>query len=181
MSVATRWRAAHDIILSSPAFRADKDLQKIETVDMLDVWDDYSRILERDHDDESRRLRKEYIRRCRKAREGFKSLMAEMASGELTRSSRWRGTYRKIKSEPRFEALLGLPGSTPLDLWMDAVDDWAEEADRATEKIERALSREGKEIKADTTWAAFEEMVKDVSMDSQIDLKLRREAYDLVG
>lgn len=181
ISVSTRWRAAHDIILSSPSWRADPNLQKIDTIDMLGVYDDYSRQLEQEHEEESRRYRIETIRRARKGREGFKALLHELKdAGELTRLSNWKETLPKIKEDERYTGLLGLPGSTPLDLWMDIVDDMSEEAERTAEKIEKALAKEEKGLKLETTFEEFEGLVKEVHMESQIDAKLRRVVYDIV-
>jgi pre-mRNA-processing factor 40 len=180
ITVSTRWRAAHDMIVSAPTFKEDPGLQQIETIDILGVYDDYARQLEREHDDESRRLRIETARKARKAREGFKALLAEMvASGELTRSSKWKDFVKRLKEEPAYQSLLGMPGSSPLDLWMDAVDDLAEETERAAEKIQKGLS--GKEMTAETTLEEYEQWIKDAHMDTQIDSKLRKDVYDLVS
>ena len=181
ISVSTRWRAAHEIILSSPSWRADPQLQKIDTIDMLGVYDDYSRQLEQEHEEDSRRHRIESIRRARKAREGFKALLNELqSSGEVTRLSKWKDSVPKIKDDERYSALLGMPGSTPLELWMDLVDDMGEEAERAAEKIERALAKEDKSIKLETTFVEFESLVKELHMDAQIDDKLRGDVFDMV-
>jgi pre-mRNA-processing factor 40 len=170
------------MIVSSPKFRDDPDLQQIDTVDILNVYDDYSRQLEKEHDDESRRYRTETARKARKAREGFNTLLSDMVEkGELTRLSKWKDTVKKIREEERYQALLGMPGSSPLDLWMDAVDDLGEETERAAEKIEKAIEGIGKQVRLETSKDDFEELVKEAHMDAQIELKLRREVYDLVG
>ena len=149
---------------------------------MLGVYDDYSRQLEQEHEEESRRHRIDTIRRARKAREEFKALLHELKyREELNRLSKWKETLPKIRDDERYYALLGLRGSSPLDLWMDAVDDMGEELERAAEKIERALAKEEKGIKLETTWEEYEGLVRDVHMDSQIDVKLRKEVFDMVG
>ncbi|WVF65736.1 hypothetical protein IAT40_000468 [Kwoniella sp. CBS 6097] len=181
ISVSTRWRGAHDLIVSSPEFKADTSLQKIETIDMMNVYDEYARQLELEHEEESRKLRIENIRKARKAREGFKALLHEMQSkGQLTRTSKWKDTYKQVKSDERYIALSGIQGSSPLDLWMDAVDDLGEETERAAEKIQRALSKEDKEIKINTTLEEMEGWLKEIHMDTQIEEQLRKEVYDLV-
>jgi pre-mRNA-processing factor 40 len=62
---------------------------------------------------------------------------------------------------------------------MDAVDDLAEETERAAEKIQKGLS--GKEMTAETTLEEYEQWIKDAHMDTQIDSKLRKDVYDLVS
>lgn len=179
ITVSTTWRSAHNLILASPGFKGDKELSQIETVDMLVVYDEYMRQLEAEHEDEEKRLRTEQYRRYRKAREGFKGLLSDLeAKGQLKRNSKWRDTLRIIKDEERYTNLLGLPGSTALELWMDAVDDLSEEIDRATAKLENGI--EAGKIKSTTTFDEFEQWVKEAHLDSQVEPKLRKEAYEVI-
>lgn len=54
----------------------------------------------------------------RKAREGFQALLADLHDkGKLTSMSLWSELYPVIRSDPRFNNMLGQPGSTPLDLF----------------------------------------------------------------
>lgn len=182
VSVSTRWRAAHDVILSAPAFRADEDLQQIETIDILGVWDDYSRQLEAEHETESRRLKVEQARKARKAREGFVALLHELkADGTMTRRTKWKEIYPKIREDERYLNLLGMTGSSPLDLWMDMADDLAEESERAAEKVEKGLKGIEKEIKLDTAEEEYNSWIKEAGLESQIEERLRKDVYDLVS
>ncbi|WVQ76586.1 hypothetical protein IAR50_006258 [Cryptococcus sp. DSM 104548] len=181
ITVSTRWRAAHDLIISSPAFRADPNLQQASVLDMIKVYEDYAYKLEQEHKEESRKLRIEDVRRARKAREGYKALLKELEEkGDLKRTSKWRDTYPMIKADPRYEALLGLPGSSPLELWMDAIDDLSEEVSRAAEKIEHAFGKVGKEFGKGTTWEEFESWCHDTHMEQQILGRLRKEVFTLL-
>jgi len=178
ITVATTWRAAHNLILAAPAFKENHELAQIESVDMLSVFDDYMRQLEQEQEEEVKRYRQEQVRRVRKARDGFKALLSELeAKGELKRNSKWKETLPKIKSDERYKAMLGLPGSSAMDLWMDAVDDLDEEIDRAAAKLEKGIVGE---IKVDTTFEQFEKLVKEAGLDSQVDSKLRKAAYELI-
>ena len=170
------------MILSAPAFRTDEDLQQIETIDILNVWDDYSRQLEAEHETESRRLKVEQARKARKAREGFVALLHEMkADGTLTRTTKWKEVYPKIRDDERYSNLLGLNGSSPLDLWMDMVDDLAEESERAAEKVEKGFKGIEKEIKLDTTEDEYLAWIKEAGLEGQIDERLRKDVYALVS
>ncbi|WWC64207.1 uncharacterized protein I303_106815 [Kwoniella dejecticola CBS 10117] len=181
ISVSTRWRAAHDLIVSSETFKEDTDLQKIETVDMIQVYDVYSRQLEMEHEEESKRLRIENIRKARKAREGFKLLLTELQDqGHFNRLTKFKEIYPKIKVDERYNALLGLQGSNPLDLFMDHIDDLNEEVERSAEKLQRALSKEEKEIKLETTFDELETWIKDAKIENQFEGRVRKEVYDLI-
>lgn len=178
LNVSTRWRAAHEIILGAPAFRQNPEMQKIETIDILTVWEEYSRRLEQEHETESKRLRIERVRKARKAREGFVALLHELKhDGILTRQSKWKELYPRIKKDERYEALLGMQGSSPLDLWMDVVDDMQDEVERGAEKVEQALKQQQKVVEIETKWEEVEQWIKDVAMDD----KLKRDVYDFVS
>ena len=140
INIGTRWRQAHDLVVSSDSFKSDEELQKIDTIDMMGVYDEYMRQLESGQEDEARRYRLKMARAARKARDGFRALMHEMAEkGELTMESKWKEVHERIKDDERYLALLGQPGSGPLELWMDAVDDLAEETYGAAEKLDKAF------------------------------------------
>lgn len=182
ITVSTRWRQAHDLIVSSEAFKADTDLEKIDTVDILDVYDGYARDLEKEHEEESRKYRISRVREARKARDGFKDLLHELREkGELTGAAKWKDHYPSIKSDERYLNLLGKTGSNPLELWMDAVDDLNEETERAAEKIQRGFSGISATVNADTSLEQFELWVKEAHMDTMIDLKLRKEVHRFVS
>lgn len=178
LNVGTRWRAAHEVILAAPAFRNDTQLQKIETLDILTVWDNYSRQIEQEHETESKRLRIDRVRKGRKAREAFEALLHELRrDGVLTRQSKWKDLYPRIKKDERYENLLGMQGSSPLDLWMDAVDDMQVDVERAAEKVQQALRRGEKVLTADTKVDEFEGWVKEVDMEN----KLKNDVFAFVS
>lgn len=178
LNVGTRWRAAHEVILAAPAFRNDSQLQTIETIDILNVWETYSRQLEQEHETESRRVRIDRVRKGRKAREGFIALLHELKhDGLLTRQTKWKDLYPKIKKDERYENLLGLQGSSPLDLWMDVVDDMQDEVERAADKVTVALKRDQKVLNVDTKLEEYLKWVEDVKLDD----KAKKEAYDFVS
>lgn len=176
ITVTTRWRVGHDIILRSDAFRTDQQLQKMETLDILNVFDEYTRQLEKEFEETAHKARVEQRRRARKARDGFKALLYELKEkGELTRTSKWKETLPKFRSDERYTDLLGQPGSSPLDLWMDAVDDLQIEAEDRTAKIESALKSE---VKIETTLYEFLAMCTEAQVTEDEDL--RKEAFDVI-
>ncbi|TXT13587.1 hypothetical protein VHUM_00954 [Vanrija humicola] len=178
ITVTTRWRDAHGIITRSDAFRANADLKSVETLDILNVYDDYSKQLEKEFNEESKRLKTEYRRRARKARDAFKELLKELKDkGELTRKTKWKETLPKIKEDERFTNLVGLPGSTPLDLWMDAVDDLQIAAEEVTAKIEERLSAP---VKLETTEEEFAKLYEESQLGNEFTPEERKDALDVI-
>jgi pre-mRNA-processing factor 40 len=72
VDVVTRWKAAHQLVLESEEYKLDPDLQKLPTLDILLAFEDYSRVREREYEEQMRRAQVEKTRRERKAREAFK-------------------------------------------------------------------------------------------------------------
>jgi len=166
------------MILAAPSFRQNHELQKIETIDILTVWDDYSRQLEQEHEQENKRVRIERVRKARKAREGFVALLHELKhDGHLTRQSKWKDLYPRIRKDERYENLLGMQGSSPLDLWMDVVDDMQDEVERGAEKVEQFLKQGQKVVEIETKWDEFEGWTADLTMEP----KLKRDVFDFVS
>lgn len=60
------------MILDSDDWKDDDELQKLPTLDILLAFEDYSRLCERDFEDQMRRSQVEKTRRERKVRQGFK-------------------------------------------------------------------------------------------------------------
>ena len=72
VDVVTRWRTAHSLVLESQEWKHDLELQKLPTLDILLAFEDYSRVREREYEDQMRKTQVEKIRKERKAREAFK-------------------------------------------------------------------------------------------------------------
>ncbi|KAF7316925.1 hypothetical protein HMN09_00426700 [Mycena chlorophos] len=158
VDVVTRWRDAQDRLLKSSAWRDDAELQKLPTLDILLAFEDYSRVREREYEEQMRRTQVEKTRKERKTREAFKSVLEELAaSGQIKARTKWKDVYPLFKSDERYLNMLGNPGSNPLELFWDAVDALdqalekkiaiAEEAIERYNKGEAAKQAEGEDVK----------------------------------
>lgn len=178
ISVTTKWRAAHDVIVRSAAFKDDPRVGKMETIDMLNVFDTHMAALEREHKEESARLAKEHKRRARKARDAFKELLRELREqGKLHRRAKWKDVFPDLKKDERYDALLGLPGSSALELWMDFVDDLQVEAEERAARIENELPK-GR-VALDTTAEQFDALCREAGIEASDEA--RQEAFDVVS
>lgn len=72
VDVLTRWRKAHEMVVESEEWKSDEELRKLPTLDILLAFEDYSRVKEREFEEQMRRTQVEKIRSERKAREAFK-------------------------------------------------------------------------------------------------------------
>ncbi|KLO11520.1 hypothetical protein SCHPADRAFT_905943 [Schizopora paradoxa] len=142
IDVLTRWRDAHAMLVNSEEWAMDEDLQNLPSLDILLAFEDYSRVREREYEDQTRKDRVEKRRKERKAREGFKALLQELVdNGKLKAKSKWKDLYPSFKDDERYLNLLGSPGSNPIELFWDLVDRLDQEFDVKVEVVEDAIKR----------------------------------------
>jgi pre-mRNA-processing factor 40 len=72
VDVVTRWKTAHQLVTESEEYTVDPELRKLPTLDVLLAFEDYSRVREREYEEQMRRAQVEKTRKERKAREAFK-------------------------------------------------------------------------------------------------------------
>ncbi|KAF8909298.1 pre-mRNA-processing protein prp40 [Gymnopilus junonius] len=165
VDVVTRWRQAHEMLTESEEWRSDPELRKLPTLDILLAFEDYSRVREREYEEQMRRAQVEKTRKERKAREAFKGLLEELTqSGILKARTKWKQIYPLFKDDNRYLDMLGYPGSNPLELFWDAVDVLDQKLDAKVVIVEDAIKRhnarigdnkEKSEDKMDVTEAPF--------------------------
>ncbi|KAG6833234.1 hypothetical protein H0H87_009855 [Tephrocybe sp. NHM501043] len=142
VDVVTRWRQAHNMVLDSQDWKMDAELRKLPTLDILLAFEDYSRVREREYEDQMRKAQVEKTRRERKGREAFKDLLQDLVdSGEIKARTKWKEVYPKFANDERYLSMLGNPGSNPLELFWDVVDVLDQELDRKIAIVDAAFER----------------------------------------
>uniref|UniRef100_A0A8W7PFF6 WW domain-containing protein n=1 Tax=Anopheles coluzzii TaxID=1518534 RepID=A0A8W7PFF6_ANOCL len=114
----TTWSEAQVMLLDNASFKNDVNLLGMDKEDALIVFEEHIRGLEREEDEEKEREKKRLKRQQRKNRDQFLALLDTLhEEGKLTSMSLWVELYPLISADLRFSAMLGQPGSTPLDLF----------------------------------------------------------------
>ncbi|ETW78861.1 hypothetical protein HETIRDRAFT_435469 [Heterobasidion irregulare TC 32-1] len=150
VDVLTRWRDAHSLVLESEQWRDDEDLQTLPNLDILLAFEDYSRVQEREFEEQMRRTQVEKTRKERKAREGFKGLLKDLvAAGRITARSKWKSVYPLFSTDTRYLDLLGKPGSNPIELFWDIVDELDQQLDSKIAIAESAIRRHNVKLEAE--------------------------------
>ena len=149
VDVFTRWRTTLDWFLTSQERESDKELQMLPLLDALLAFEDYSRVCEREFEEKMRREQVEKTRTERKARETFKDLLLDLRdSGEIKARSKWKSVYPAFQNDERYLNLLGNPGSNPLELFWDVVDNLDLELDAKISYVEDAIHIYNKNVEA---------------------------------
>ncbi|KAL1741566.1 hypothetical protein HDZ31DRAFT_66786 [Schizophyllum fasciatum] len=165
IDVLTRWRTAHKLLLDCDAWKEDPELQKLPSLDILLAFEDYARVTEREFEEQTRRAQVEKTRKERKAREAFKALLQELVdNGSIRARSKWKEVYPSFKDDERYLGMLGNPGSNPLELFWDRVDELDQVLDKKMEVTDAALRRHAaqadKEVKKEDDVKKEDEDVK---------------------
>ncbi|KAJ2449116.1 U1 snRNP protein [Coemansia sp. RSA 2336] len=172
LPVSTRWKDVKERLLEKfgdrlmPILRVESD-QSVpmdtlhyfsESTDpelglsVLDFMDVYEQIIAdaEKRDLSQRKQEKDLLfRQQRLNREKFQQLLKEH-SDQFTPSSTWSEFYPQIKHDPRYLAMLGQPGSTPLDLFWDTIELLSDEFYNERKRLELLMHDNKFSMQVDT-------------------------------
>ncbi|KAJ4352873.1 U1 snRNP protein [Ascochyta clinopodiicola] len=119
----TRWQTAEAKLEQKDEFNSEK-FQTLTRMDVLNQFERHIRQLQRDHNDRVQAERRVKHRVERKNRDAFMTLLNELRdSGKLRYGTKWKDIHSLIENEPRYTAMLGQSGSSPVDLFWDALEE----------------------------------------------------------
>ena len=120
----TRWSEAQEMIQSNERIKSDDKFKALTKSDILTCFENHIKSLERTFNDVRQQQKAAKFRRERHNREQYLELLRELKSqGKIKTGSKWMDIFPQIENEPRYTAMLGQPGSTPLDLFWDMVEE----------------------------------------------------------
>ncbi|XP_063235647.1 pre-mRNA-processing factor 40 homolog A isoform X2 [Bacillus rossius redtenbacheri] len=156
----TTWQEAQQMLLDNQTFSDDANLLGMDKEDALVVFEDHIRELEKE-DEEEKEIEKKRVKRLqRKNRDSFVMLLDELhEQGKLTSMSLWVELYPIISVDLRFSAMLGQPGSTPLDLFKFYVEDLKSRFHDEKKIIKEILKEKGFEVQVNTSFEEFATVV----------------------
>lgn len=119
----TRWHTAEEKLGSSDEFNTEK-FQSLTKMDVLNQFEKHIRQLQREYNNRVQADRAKKHRVERKNRDAFMSLLNELRdNGTLKAGTKWKDIHEHIKDDGRYLAMLGQSGSSPLDLFWDALEE----------------------------------------------------------
>ncbi|KAG8533250.1 uncharacterized protein KY384_002033 [Bacidia gigantensis] len=120
----TRWSEAQETIHAHENFKADEKFKTLSKSDILTAFENHIKSLERTFNDERQREKNFKQRRERQQRDRYVDLLRELKDqGKIAAGTKWMDVLPSIHEDPRYVAILGQPGSTPLDLFWDMVEE----------------------------------------------------------
>ncbi|KAJ9600675.1 hypothetical protein L9F63_026187 [Diploptera punctata] len=156
----TTWQEAQQMLLDNHAFAGDANLLGMDKEDALIVFEEHIRVLEKEEEEEREGEKKRVKRQQRKNRDAFVTLLDELhEQGKLTSMSLWVELYPIISADIRFSAMLGQPGSTPLDLFKFYVEDLKSRFHDEKKIIREILKEKGFDVQVNTSFEEFATVV----------------------
>ncbi|KAJ2156484.1 U1 snRNP protein [Coemansia sp. RSA 552] len=120
---------------------------------MLDLMDVFERAIsdaEQREADKRKQEKAAVFREERQNRAAFRELLGEH-SAKFTPSSTWTELYPQIKHDPRYQGMLGQGGSSPLELFWDAIEVLSDDLYRHRKRLEGAMREQGFVMRPDTS------------------------------
>jgi len=120
----TRWSEAQEKIQSNERIQSDPRFKLLSKSDILTAFENHIKSLERSFNDARQQQKAHKNRRERQSRDAFIGLLREKRSqGLLKAGTKWSTLLPQIEDDPRYVAMLGQSGSTPLDLFWDMIEE----------------------------------------------------------
>jgi pre-mRNA-processing factor 40 len=120
----TRWSDVQNVLKTDANFQNDEALKSISKLDILKAFESHVKALERSFNDKRQSQKSLKARKERQNRDAYVGLLKELrAAGKLRTSTKWKDLRELLKDDPRYVAMLGQPGSSPLELFWDLVQD----------------------------------------------------------
>ncbi|KAH8693183.1 putative formin binding protein [Talaromyces proteolyticus] len=119
-----RWSEVQNSLATNERIQKDEKFKTLSKSDILTAFENHIKSLERTFNDARQQHKAAKARRERHHREGFVELLKELRSqGKIKAGSKWMQVHPLIQEDPRYVAMLGQGGSSPLDLFWDMVEE----------------------------------------------------------
>ncbi|GAP84918.1 putative FF domain-containing protein [Rosellinia necatrix] len=166
----TRWSEAQGRLKSTAPFQNDDKYKTLSDSDILTVFQNHIKSLERTFNETRQAQRNKKFRVERKNRDAFVELLQELRkAGKIKAGTKWSHLFPMIENNERFKAVCGQPGSTPLDLFWDVVEE-EERALRGTRNDILDIMDDNRfELTPKTTFEDFTAVLKRDTRSANID------------
>jgi len=120
----TRWGQAQEILEKNERIQSDPSFKLLSKSDILTAFEDHIKSLERTFNDAKQQQKASKARRERQNRDHFIELLQELRTqGKIKAGTKWLSIVPELEKDPRYVAMLGQSGSTPLDLFWDSIEE----------------------------------------------------------
>ncbi|RMZ84095.1 hypothetical protein DV737_g1358, partial [Chaetothyriales sp. CBS 132003] len=152
----TRWSEAQNLLYGSDKFQSDENFKLLSKSDILTAFENHIKSLERTFNDARQQHKASKARRERQNRDRFVELLHKLrAAGKIKAGAKWKDVLPELESDPRYVAMLGQSGSTPLDLFWDILEEEERGLRAKRNEVYDVLEDQRFEVTAKTSFADF--------------------------
>lgn len=120
----TRWSEAQGRIETDKRFSGDKKFKSLGKLDVLKAFEAHIKSLERSFNDARQKQKTLKARTERQHRDAFTGLLKDLKRAQKIKAgTKWMDVFPLIEDDPRYVAMVGQGGSTPLDMFWDVVEE----------------------------------------------------------
>ena len=120
----TRWSQAQEVIQNNERMQSDEKFKLLSKSDILTAFENHIKSLERTFNDARQQQKASSARHERRNRDSFMELLQSLRSqGKIKAGTKWISILPELEEDPRYVAMLGQAGSTPLDLFWDMIEE----------------------------------------------------------
>ncbi|ANB14257.1 Prp40p [Sugiyamaella lignohabitans] len=179
---SSRWEDVFSSLQKSGVLSAK--IHHLDNLDILEGYEEYMKTIEREENEKLRDLKKLRYRQERKNRQNFILLLQELKQkGQLNVHSKWakendddtKAIFPLIKDDPRYINLCGQPGSTPLELFWDTIEEEKRKINLNRELVIDIISATRSNMP--TSLEEFEQLLKSDPRGGQIPAELLQDVY----
>ncbi|WEW61622.1 U1 snRNP protein [Emydomyces testavorans] len=173
----TRWSEAQGRIQSNEQIQSEEPFKTITRSDILTAFENHIKSLERTFNDARQQQKANKSRRERQNRENFINLLQDLRNqGKIKAGTKWMDIFPLIGEDVRYIAMIGQPGSTPLDLFWDIVEEEERSLRAPRNDVLDVLDDRRYELTLKTTFDDFASIMKTDRRTERID----RETLQLI-
>lgn len=177
----SRWSSAQAKFREHPEFKSNPKFQVLSNLDILIVYESHIKSLERLYVDQRQANRAKKQRIERKNREAFTKLLQDLHhEKKIGPGTKWMTIYPIIKNDPRYKNMLGQPGSTPLELFWDIVEEAERDIRHKKNLACDILDEQRFDFNEKTTLSQFSDLIRKDKKGAELSDHTLSSVYDML-
>ncbi|KAI9297392.1 hypothetical protein K502DRAFT_363306 [Neoconidiobolus thromboides FSU 785] len=162
-----------------PEYQKLTEHSPIDNLDILDLYENHIKNLEVAGEEERHTQKTKRRRQERINRDEFRELLEKMKKeGSINPFTKWKEVYHIISQTPIYNAMLGQPGSTPLEMFFDTIELMHDEIYEHRKAIETYFKEKEFQFEVKTSFEQFIEELKGFSNFDKLSQEYLQVIYD---
>lgn len=169
-ATSAQWLDTFNLLKNTPKFADDPRLSAMPRRDILIAYEEYIRTEEKRQNEQVQKIKKLQRRKERKVREEFAALLQELhQQGQIKASTKWMNIRQVFENDKRYIEICGQPGSTPLELFWDIVEEEGRKLKLQREQVIDLITAKRFTVDDNTPFDSFAQFVRTTMAETHKD------------